>query len=362
MKKNIKWFLSKISRQDEDFFTWGDFFSNILMFGCMAFMFLIFPLLCFMKYDIVVAGVAAGVQWSAIGIALLLFTWSHNRYMNKIRSYSPITSPISPTTSPESKPKPITNDTKDIDKEKDTTIYASIVEVLREELKENEPIDFMVADRIYDDIVNAIGIEKARRIFMYNYNIDTNNTNTDTDTDTDTDTNTDNTDAEIKLTGLSFINKQFVEECLTNKRQNSFQHAVAADGTDGFWYPTECKYIDYSKVYTSDKHKLCTRDAILLMIIKLISNGYYKEHERIFNPKFLRDELGIRSDVAKEVFDALLDASIINRHFKDYYVLKSNADTWYCSYKLRNLYKFGYLSHREYKGKDTKWHSNYKFK
>lgn len=91
------------------------------------------------------------------------------------------------------------------------------------------------------------------------------------------------------------------------------------------------------------------------MTIKLISNGYYKKGDRIFNPKFLRNEIGIRSDVAKEVFEALLDANIINRHFKDYYVLSNNVDEWDCSYKLRNLYKFGYLYHKDYKGKDTKW-------
>ena len=350
-KKNIKWFLSKISGQHEDYFSWGDFFSNILMYGCLAFTFLIFPLLCYIRYNIVVAGIVVGVEWIAIGIAWMLFMWSQNRYMKKLRSYS-----SSSTSEFESNSSKSINKTED--NEKDMVIYTSIVEALSEELKENESIDFMVADRIYDDIVNAIGLEKAKRIFMYNYNT---NKDTNTNTDTDTATDTDNNDAEIKLTGLSFINKQFVEECLTNKRQNSF-HRPLAPCTDGFWFPTECKHIDFTKVYTLDKHKLCTRDAILLMTIKLITNGYYKQYERIFNPKFLHDELGIRSDVAKEVFDALLDASIINRHFNNYYVLESNADKWYCSYKLRNLYKFRYLSHREYKGKYTKWHSNYTFK
>lgn len=357
MKKNIKWFLSQIGGQDEENFSWLDCISNIVMYGSVVFMFLMFPILCFMQYDIVVAGIAAGVEWSAIGIALMMFIWSQKRYMKKIK-----------TTTPKSINK--TKDTKDIDKEKDTVIYASIVEAISKDLKENEPIDFTVVDRIYDDIVNAIGIERAKRIFMYNYNTDnksdtdtnTNtNTNTDTNTDTDTDTNT-KPEPETNTADLSFINKQFVEECYTNKRQNTFQHAVRADGTDGFWFPTECKYIDFTKVYTPDKHKLCTRDAILLMTIKLITNGYYIEEERIFNPKFLRKELGIRSDVAKEVFEALLDANIINRHFKNYYVLNSDVKKWYCTYKLRNLYKFGYLTHREYKGKDTKWDSIYTFK
>lgn len=336
MKKNIKWFLSQISGQDEQSFSWLDFISNMLMYGGVAFMFLIFPLLCFMKYDIVVAGIVAGVQWTAIGITLMLFIWYQKRYMDNIKSAPASTEPKS------------INKTEDVDMEKDTAIYTSIVEALSKDLKENETIDFTVVDRVYDDIVNAIGLEKARRIFMYNH-------------DTDTYTNPKPV-PETETTDLSFINRLFVEECLTNKRQNTFQHPLATFGTDGFWFPTECKFIDFSKVYTPDKHKLCTRDAILLMTIKLITNGYYMEGDRIFNPKFLRDELGIRSDVAKEVFDALLDANIINRHFKNYYVLNSDADKWYCSYKLRNLYKFGYLTHREYKGKDTKWHSNYTFK
>ncbi len=344
-KKNIKWFLSKISGQDEDCFNWGDFFSNILMYGCMAFIFLIFPVLCFMKYNIAVAGIVAGVQWSAIGITLMLFIWWRNRYMNKLKSSS----------------SPKTND-KEQDEDVDMDIYMSIVDILYKDAKDGDDIDFRAVNRVYDDIIKAIGKEQAKEILKFNHKTDdttdTNNDTTTTDTTTDTDTVTEN----IQLRGLSFINKQFVTECLNNKRQNSFQHAVRADGTNGFWFPTECKYIDYSKVYTSDKHRLSTRDSILLMTIKLISNGYYKKGERIFNPKFLRSEIGIRSDVAKEVFEALLDANIVSHHFKDYYVLSNYVDEWYCSYKLRNLYKLGYLYHKDYKGKDTKWRSNYSFK
>jgi hypothetical protein len=211
-------------------------------------------------------------------------------------------------------------------------------------------------NRIYDDIIKAIGKEKAKEILKFNLKTDdTTDDTTDIDIDTDDTTDTTDTDIDIQLSGLSFINKHFVTECLSNKRPNSFQHAVSADGTNGFWFPTECKYIDYSNVYTSDKHKLCVRDSVLLMTIKLISNGYYYDGARIFNPKFLHSEIGIRSDVAKEVFEALLDANIIYRHFKDYYVLSNNVDKWECSYKLRNLYKFGYLNHKDYKGKDTKW-------
>ena len=367
-KKNIKWFLSKISGQDEDCFNWGDFFSNILMYGCMAFLFLIFPVLCFKHYNIVVAGVVAGVQWISIGIALTLFIRWQNRNTQKLKT-------------PSSKPKDKTNSVKDrikkIDKEKDSDIYASIVRTLYtgDVIKESECIDYLVVDSIYDNIINAIGLDMAREIFVNNHKTDTETTDdntdtdidtkTDTDSDIDTDTKTDtktDTDIDIQLRGLSFINKQFVTECLNNKRPNSFQHAVSADGTNGFWFPTECKYIDYSNVYTTGNHKLCTRDGVLLMTIKLISNGYYKKGERIFNHKFLRSEIGIRSDVAKEVFEALLDADIISHHCKDYYVLSNYVDEWYCSYKLRNLYKLGYLYHKDYKGKDTKWRSNYMFK
>jgi hypothetical protein len=325
-KKNIKWFLSKISGQDENYFTWEIFFSNILMYGCMAFMFLFVPVMCFMTYNLAVAGVVAVVEWSSIGITLMLFIWWQNRYMKKLKTVSP---------------KP--NDKKQ-DEEVDMDIYMRIIDIL---YKDGKDIDFKAVNKIYDDIVKAIGKEKAREILKFNLNADTNTTETNTNTDTDSEN--------IELRGLSFINKQFVVECLNNKRQNSFHHAIASFGTNGFWFPTECKYIDYSKVYTSDKHKLCVRDSVLLMAIKLISNGYYKKGERIFNPKFLRSELGIRSDVTKEVFEALLDANIINRHFEDYYVLSNNVDEWYCSYKLRNLYKLGYLNHKDYKGKDTKW-------
>lgn len=351
-KKNIKWFLSKISGQHEDYFMWEIFFSNILMYGCLAFLFLIFPVLCFKRYNLVVAGIVAGVQWTAIGITLVLYTWWQNRYMKKLMTPS----------------SPKTNDKKD--EEVDMDIYMHIIDVIHRDVKDGKDIDFKVVNKIYDNIINAIGTDMAREIFINNHKTDT-ETTTDTDTDTDTtnietntttiDTNTD-TDIDIQLRGLSFINKQFVTECLSNKRQNTFHHALASFGTNGFWFPTECKYIDYSKVYTSDKHKLCVRDSVLLMAIKLISNGYYKKGERIFNPKFLRSELGIRSDVAKEVFEALLDANIINRHFEDYYVLSNNVDEWYCSYKLRNLYKFGYLYHKEYKGKDTKWAGDNKVK
>lgn len=333
-KKTIKWFLSKISGQHEDFFTWEDFFSNILMYGCIAFIFLIFPVLCFKKYNIVVAGIVAGVQWTSIGITLLLYTWWQNRY---------------------------TIEDKVKDSLIDFDIYVSIIDTLYENktIKDDEPIDFTVVDNIYDSIIMAIGKEKAKEIFNANRktNDKTDTTNTDTNTDTNTKTNT--ADAEnIQLRGLSFINKQFITECLCNKRQNSFHHAVSADGTNGFWFPTECKHIDYSKVYVTDKHRFSTRDSILLMAIKLISNGYYKKGERIFSPKFLHSELGIRSDVAKEVFEALLEANIIYRHFEDYYVLSNNVDEWECSYKLRNLYKFGFLHHKDYKGKDTKWVSD----
>lgn len=341
-KKNIKWFLSKISGQHEDFFTWEIFFSNILMYGCLAFLFLIFPVLCFMKYNLVVAGVVAGVEWSAIGITLSLFIWWQNRYMKKLK-------PVSSKT----------NDKKQ-DEEVDMDIYMRIIDILHRDAKDGDDIDFSVVNKIYDDIVKAIGKEKAREILKFNLDADdTNITDTNTDTNTtETNTNTDTDSENIELRGLSFINKQFVAECLSNKRQNSFQHAVSADGTNGFWFPTECKYIDYSKVYTFDKHKLCVRDSVLLMTIKLISNGYYYDGARIFNPKFLHSELGIRSDVAKEVFEALLDANIVNRHFEDYYVLSNNVDEWDCSYKLRNLYKLGYLYHKDYKGKNTKWVSD----
>lgn len=333
-KKNIKWFLSKISGQHEDHFMWEIFFSNILMYGCLAFMFLIFPVLCFMKYNLVVAGIVAGVQWIAIGITLMVYIRWENRYMKKL---------ISPSS-------PKTNDKKD--EEVDMDIYMRIIDSLYKDSKDGKDIDFKVVNKVYDDIIKAIGKEKAKEILM-------NNLKTDDTTDTKTDTDT---DIDIQLRGLSFINKQFVTECLNNKRSNSFQHAVSADGTNGFWFPTECKYIDYSHVYTSDMHRLSTRDSVLLMTVKLISNGYYKEGERLFNPKFLCSELGIRSDVAKEVFEALLDAEIINRHFKDYYVLSNNVDKWKCSYKLRNLYKFGYLYHKDYKGKDTKWVGDNKVK
>lgn len=354
-KKNIKWFLSKISGQHEDYFMWEIFFSNILMYGCLAFMFLIFPVLCFKKYNLVVAGIVAGVQWTAIGITMMLYIWWQNRYMKNLKTPS----------------SPKTNDKKD--EEVDMDIYMRIIDILYKDSKDGKDIDFKVVNKVYDDIIKAIGKEKAKEILMYNLKTDTDTTTTDTTTTdtntttnietntTTTDTNTD-IDIDIQLRGLSFINNQFVTECLNNKRQNSFQHAVSADDTNGFWFPTECKYIDYSHVYTSDTHRLSTRDSVLLMTIKLISNGYYYDGARIFNPKFLRSELGIRSDVAKEVFEALLDANIINRHFEDYYVVSNNVDKWKCSYKLRNLYKFGYLYHKDYKGKDTKWVGDNKVK